>query len=147
MGSHVIDFYLSGVSNTTSKNQKIFFKIKSGYIGGKKPVDDAIQEREVVSNVVSVETCKTVWFPDSEWISLIRDDDMVMTENDMVYHGLTFESWSYSRFGLNKIIEAICALEIATFSLFLLKKNSLFLGNESESDEVIEMIVIGASCP
>ena len=45
------------------------------------------------------------------------------------------------------MIEATCALEIATFNLFLLKKNSLFLGSVSLSDDVIEMIVIGASCP
>ena len=53
--------------------------------------------------------------------------------------------WNYDDQSLNKIIEAIRALEIATFNLFLLKKNSLFLGNESLSEEVIEIIVIGAS--
>jgi len=42
-------------------------------------------------------------------------------------------------------MDATCALEIATFNLFLLKKNSLFLGSESLSDDVIDIIVIGAS--
>ena len=52
-----------------------------------------------------------------------------------------------NNFGLNSIIDATWALEIATLSLFLLKNHSLFLGNESLSDEVIEIIVIGASWP
>ena len=49
--------------------------------------------------------------------------------------------------GLKGMIDATYALEIATFNLFLLKKNSLFLGRESLSDEVIEIIVTGASWP
>jgi len=52
-----------------------------------------------------------------------------------------------NKFGLNNIIDATCALEIATFNRFLLKKNSLFLGKESLSDDVIEIIVTGASWP
>ena len=50
-------------------------------------------------------------------------------------------------FGLKSIIDATCALDIATFNLFLSKKNSLFLGSGSLSDEVIEIIFTGASWP
>ena len=46
---------------------------------------------------------------------------------------------------LKSIIDATCALDIATFNLFLSKKNSLFLGSVSLSDEVIEIIFTGAS--
>ena len=53
----------------------------------------------------------------------------------------------FSKSGLNIITEATCARDIATLSLFLLKKNSLFLGSDSLSDYVIEIIVINASCP
>jgi hypothetical protein len=49
--------------------------------------------------------------------------------------------------GLNSIIDKHCDLEIATFNLLRLKKNDLSLGRFSGSDEVIEIIVIGASCP
>ena len=66
-----------------------------------------------------------------------------------------FISFIWSRFfgelsnnnGLKSIMDATCALEIATFNLFLLKKNSLFLGSESLSDDVIDIMVIGASWP
>jgi hypothetical protein len=49
--------------------------------------------------------------------------------------------------GLNSIIDKHWDLEIATFNLLRLKKNVLSLGKFSGSDEVIEIIVIGASCP
>ena len=50
-----------------------------------------------------------------------------------------------SKLGLNKIIHATCALDIATFNRLRLKKNSRFLGKESISEEVIEIIETGAS--
>ena len=43
------------------------------------------------------------------------------------------------RLGLNKITATFCALEIATFNLFLLKKQSLCLGRFSASEDVIEI--------
>ena len=46
---------------------------------------------------------------------------------------------------VNKIIEIHCALDIATFNLFLLKKKSLCLGKLSTSDVVIEISTTLAS--
>ena len=42
-----------------------------------------------------------------------------------------------NKLGFNKIIHATCALDIATFNLFLLKKKSLCLGKLSTSDVVV----------
>ena len=52
-----------------------------------------------------------------------------------------------SSVGLNIIIATFSALEIATFSLFLLKKKSLCLGKLSTSEVVIEISTTFASCP
>ena len=52
-----------------------------------------------------------------------------------------------NNFGLNKITATHCALEIATFNLFLLKKKSLCLGKLSTSEVVIDINTTLASWP
>jgi hypothetical protein len=60
---------------------------------------------------------------------------------------LIFLQLANKRFGLNNITATHWPLEMATFNLFLLKKNSLCLGKFSGSEDVIDTKTTLDSCP